>query len=426
MSTITVSPPLIHGQVASGFEALEAEFCKNFAQRGDIGAACTVYHRGAKVVDLWGGYRDRQSQALWEEDTMEIVFSTTKGMAAITLAMLNSRGSLDYDERVVTYWPEFGQNGKEKITVRQLISHQAGLATLDEPLEFSTLADLDEMAQILARQRPEWEPSTRHGYHAVTLGFYENELVRRTDPKHRSLGRFFADEVAARLGIEFYIGLPADVPLSRIGTLEVNSNKLAFLASTVKEHPKALGMALAMMNPRSLTSRVLNSPLMSMGADFANPAYRGVEFPATGGIGQARAIARVYSAMAMGGRELGITEASMAALKAPAISPTRGERDLVMCMQMKHSLGFGKPCANLTFGKSSSAFGWPGLGGSFGFADPDAQIGFGYVMNRMGSSLLGGARPMSLVNAVYRCLAKRADPAMDGVQIPVATMTDVK
>jgi CubicO group peptidase (beta-lactamase class C family) len=216
------------------------------------------------------------------------------------------------------------------------------------------------------------------------------------------------------------------VSLSRIGTLEINSNKLAFLAGTVKESSKSLGMVLAMMNPRSLTSRVLNSPLMAKGADFSNPDYRGVEFPATGGIGQARAIARVYSAMAMGGRELGITEASMAALKAPAISPTRGERDLVMCMQMKHSLGFGKPCANLTFGKSSSAFGWPGLGGSFGFADPDAQIGFGYVMNRMGSSLLGGARPMSLVNAVYRCLAKRADPAMDGVQIPVATMTDVK
>jgi CubicO group peptidase (beta-lactamase class C family) len=414
MSTITVSPTLIHGQVAPGFEAIEAEFRKNFVQRREIGAACTVYHRGTKVVDLWGGYRDRKSQALWEENTMEIVFSTTKGMAAITLAVLNSRGFLDYDQRVVTYWPEFGQNGKANITVRQLISHQAGLAALDEPVDFSTLADLDQMAQILARQRPEWEPGTRHGYHAVTLGFYENELVRRTDPKHRSLGRFFADEVAARLGIEFYIGLPADVSLSRIGTLEINSNKLAFVVGMVKESPKALGMVLAMMNPRSLSSRVLNSPLMAKGADFSNPDYRGVEFPATGGIGQARAIARAYSAMTMGGSELGITPATMAALKAPAISPTRGERDLVLGMQVKHSLGFGKPCANLKFGSSDRAFGWPGAGGSFGFADPDAQIGFGYVMNRMGSSFTGDIRAMSLANAVYRCLAKGADLAMDG------------
>jgi CubicO group peptidase (beta-lactamase class C family) len=401
----TISPSMIHGQVAPEFETVEAEFRKNFAQRGDIGAACTVFHRGTKVVDLWGGYRDSKTRAPWEEDTIEIVFSTTKGMAAITLAMLHSRGYLDYEERVVTYWPEFGQNGKEKVTVRQLISHQAGLAALDQSLDFTTMANLDKMAQILARQRPEWESGTRHGYHAVTLGFYENELVRRTDPQGRSIGRFFADEVAARLGIEFYIGLPPDVPLSSIGTLEISNNKLVFLASTVKENPKTLRMVLAMMNPRSLTSRVLASPLMSMGADFANPVYRRVEMPAVGGIGQARAIARAYSAMATGGRELGITPRTMDALKAPAVPPSRGERDLVMGFQIKHSLGFGKPCANLKFGSSDSAFGWPGLGGSFGFADPDAQIGFAYVMNRMGYSLTGDARTMSMANAVYRCLA---------------------
>src|SRR5918912_2042074 len=335
---------------------------------------------------------------------MEIVFSTTKGMSAIALAMLNSRGYLDYDAPVVRYWPEFGQSGKEKITVRQLISHQAGLWAIDEPLDFSTLADLDRMAQILARQRPEWEPGTRWGYHAVTLGFYENELVRRTDPKHRNIGRFFAEEVAAPLGIEFYIGLPSDVPLSRIGTLEVNSNKLAWVVGTLRENPKALGMVLGFLNPDSLTSRVLNSPLMVQGADFSNTGYRGVEFPATGGIGQARAIARAYSAMATGGSELGITPKTMAALEAPAVAPTGGERDLVLRMDIKHSLGFGKPNENLRFGSSDSAFGWAGAGGSFGFADPDAQIGFGYVMNRMSTSFTADARAMSLVKAIYHSL----------------------
>lgn len=142
---------MIHGHVASGFEAVEAEFRKNFAERREIGAACTVFYRGNKVVDLWGGYRDSKTRAPWEEDTLEIVFSTTKGLAAITLAMLTSPGYLDYDERVSAYWPEFSQNGKENITVRQLISHQAGLPVLEECLDFSTLADLDKMAEILAR-----------------------------------------------------------------------------------------------------------------------------------------------------------------------------------------------------------------------------------------------------------------------------------
>ncbi len=405
MAPMTVSPSLIHGQVAPGFEPVAAEFRKNFIKRGDTGAACTVYHQGTKVVDLWGGYRDRKTRAPWDEDTLEIVFSTTKGVAAIALAMLNSRGSLDYEERVASYWPEFAENGKEKVTVRQLISHQAGLAALDEPLDWAALADLDRMSQILARQRPDWEPGTRYGYHAVTLGFYENELVRRTDREHRSIGRFFAEEVAAPLGIEFYIGLPAEVPMSRIGTLEVDSNKLSYLVHTVKENPKTLRMVLGMMNPHSLTGRVLGSPLMNMGADFGNPAYRGVEFPAQGGIGQARAIARAYSAMAMGGEELGITPATMAALKAPAVPPRRGELDLVLGQELKHSLGFGKPCANLRFGTSDSAFGWPGYGGSFGFADPDAQVGFGYVMSRMGYSFTGDARTTAVANAVYRSLA---------------------
>ena len=406
-SAVTISPTMIHGQVAPGFEAVEAEFRKNFAERGEIGAAVTVYYRGSKVVDLWGGYRDRKSEAPWDEGTMEIVFSTTKGMSAIALAMLNSRGFLNYDERVARYWPEFAQNGKGNITVRQLISHQAGLAALDDPLGYSTLADLDKMAQILARQRPEWEPGTRSGYHAVTLGFYENELVRRADPTHRSIGRFFAEEIAAPLGIEFYIGLPNDVPLSRIGTLVLSDSKLAIMASMLRDNgTKTVPLMLAMANPNSLTGRVLNSPLMSLGADFANPAYRGIEFPATGGIGQARAIARVYSAMATGGSELGITPGTMAALEAPAVAPTGGDRDLVLHIDIKHSLGFGKPNENLRFGSSGRAFGWAGLGGSFGFADPDAQVGFGYVMNRMGYSFTGDARMMSLMTAVYRSIEK--------------------
>lgn len=219
-ATVRIEVSLLQGEVAPGFEEVASEFEKNFAQRGEVGAACAVYHEGNKVVDLWGGYRDREALAPWEEDTMVLVFSATKGISALTVALAQSRGMIDYDEKVATYWPEFAQNGKENITVRQLLGHQAGLCAIDEPLNARVLADLDALASILARQRPAWEPGTRHGYHHLSLGLYEGELIRRTDPHHRSLGRFFQEEVAAPLGLTFYIGLPPDVPDSKVATIE--------------------------------------------------------------------------------------------------------------------------------------------------------------------------------------------------------------
>jgi CubicO group peptidase (beta-lactamase class C family) len=144
---------------------------------------------GAKVVDLWGGIRNTTTAEPWARDTMVIVCSATKGLAAMTLAIAHSRGWLDYDERVCAYWPQFAQHGKERVTVRQLLAHQAGLFALDQPIDRSVVADLDRLAVILARQKPAWEPGTRQAYHAITLGYYENELLRRVDPRHRSLGR---------------------------------------------------------------------------------------------------------------------------------------------------------------------------------------------------------------------------------------------
>jgi len=179
------------GYVARGFEAVRAAFDENFTDRGELGGAVCAYVHGEKVVDLWGGVRNKKTGEPWDQDTMVIVFSATKGLAAMTLAVAHSRGWLDYDERVCTYWPEFAQCGKEGITVRQLLAHQAGLYALDEPVTRRLVADLDRLAVVLARQKPAWEPGTRQGYHAITLGFYENELLRRIDPQHRSLGQFF-------------------------------------------------------------------------------------------------------------------------------------------------------------------------------------------------------------------------------------------
>src|ERR1043166_725145 len=209
----------IQGHVNRGFEAVRETFAENFVRRHELGGACCVFRHGEKVVDLWGGIRNKQTGEPWEQNTMVIVHSATKGLAAMTLAIAHSRGWLDYEERVSKYWPEFAQQGKERITVRQLLAHQAGLFALDEPIDRSIIADLDRLAIVLERQKPKWEPGTRQAYHAITLGFYEGELLRRIDPKHRSLGQFFQDEIATPLGLDVYIKLPDQIPNSRFATI---------------------------------------------------------------------------------------------------------------------------------------------------------------------------------------------------------------
>ena len=192
----------VQGLVGRGFEAVHEAFADNFARRHELGGACCAYHRGEKVVDLWGGIRNKQTGEPWERDTMVIVYSATKGLAAMTLAIAHSRGWLDYEERVCAYWPEFAQQGKERITVRQLLAHQAGLFALDEPVDRSVVADLDRLAVVLARQKPAWEPGTRQAYHAITPRVLRGRAAApgrsaASQPRTVLPGR---DRVAARAG----------------------------------------------------------------------------------------------------------------------------------------------------------------------------------------------------------------------------------
>ena len=393
----------IHGTVAPGFEAVEDEFRRNFREQDELGAACAVYRGGEKVVDLWGGYRDLERSEPWQEDTLVLVYSTTKGLAGMAVAVAHSRGLLDYDERVSSYWPEFAQGGKENITVRQLLSHQAGLSGLDEPLNLETIADPDALAATIARQKPAWKPGTRHGYHGISLGWYEGELIRRVDAQHRSLGRFFHEEIAQTLGLEFYIGLPSTVPASRIA--QIKAYRLTRMLLHMNTMPP--GMVLALMNPRSLTSRSLNQ-IKAKGirgpADLNRPEIWALEMPALGGVGQVRSIAKAYGEFATGGRELGITEETLNALIRPAVSPSQGIRDMVLHVDTSFSLGFIKPFPDFSFGTSEKAYGTPGFGISFGFADPDAQVGFAYAPNRMGFHNWDDPREKALRDALIRCL----------------------
>jgi CubicO group peptidase (beta-lactamase class C family) len=391
---------MIGGSVMPGFEEVREQFKANFARRGELGAACAAYVGGEKVADLWGGYRDAHRQDRWEEDTLVLVYSTSKGMAAMAVALAHSRGLIDYDARVAEYWPEFAQNGKESITVRQLLSHQAGLSGLDIPLDARKLADLDTVADALARQKPAWKPGTRQGYHALTIGWYEGELIRRVDPSHRSLGRFFADEVAAPLGLEFYIGLPAGLPPERIARIKGAS--IPSMLAHVGTMP-ALMMA-SFLRPGSHTARAFGNPRLRGPADLDRPEYRAVEIPAGGGIGQVRSIARAYADLAAGGRELGLSERTMDELVAPPRPPSGNPRDLVLWVPAAYSLGFVRPAGDFQFGRGRRSLGHPGAGGSFGFADPDAEVGFAYAPNRLGHHLRDDPREKALRDALYRCL----------------------
>ncbi|GBO54194.1 beta-lactamase [Pseudanabaena sp. lw0831] len=384
----------IHGIVKEGFEAVREAFAENFSKRREVGAACCVYHKGEKVVDLWGGVRNVATGELWGKDTMALVYSTTKGLSAMTLAIAHSRGWLDYDALVSRYWAEFAQNGKEKITVRQLLAHQAGLFAFDEPVDKNIVADLDRLAEVMARQKPEWEPGTRQAYHAITLGFYESELLRRIDPEHRSLGQFFHDEIATPLGLDFYINLPEAIPDSRLAPL-INPSPSEMLFGF------PLRMTLAVWNHRSPLYRALMvNPGSALPHDEQRIYTRNLEVPSGSGVGTARAIAQAYSVFATGGKELGLREETLQELTASAIPAAQGFYDECMKGEVEFSLGFMKSCPNWSFGNLGS-FGSPGAGGSLGFADPQAQIGYGYIPNRIGTTMTGDPRDVAIRKALY-------------------------
>ena len=390
----------VEGHVEPGFEPVADEFARNFAERGELGAACAAYLGGEKVVDLWGGHSDRARRRPWDEDTLVLVYSTSKGLAAMTVALAHSRGLIDYDERVAAYWPEFADAGKGEITVRQLLAHQAGLCAVDGRLDPTVLADFDELSRILARQRPAWRPGTRHGYHALSLGFFESELIRRVDPERRTLGRFFADEIAAPLGLEFYFGVPKDVPDSRIAQIKAYRRGEVLLHMDVM--PPA--MILGFTRRRSLTFRAFGNPRLRGPADLNRPEYRAVELPAGAGVGQVRSVAKAYGELARGGPTLGLGDDTLAALAEPASAPSGGVRDLVLRTETAYSLGFLKPSRPFRFGTGDSAYGHTGAGGSFGYADPEIELGFAYAPNRLGFNLFDDPRDKPLRDALYRCI----------------------
>jgi len=397
MNTVHPGTAVVEGHVSDGFEPVRVAFEDNFSTRQELGGACCVYYKGEKVVDLWGGIRNRDTGEPWERDTMVVVHSASKGLSAMTLAIAHSRGWLDYEERVAAYWPEFAQHGKDRITVRQLLAHQAGLFAIDEPVDRDTVADLDRLAVVLARQRPAWEPGARQAYHALSLGFYEGELLRRVDPRHRTLGTFFHDEIASALHEEVYIRLPDTIPNARLATMA----RPGFLELLTGFPFRFL---LEVVNPRSKICRALEvNPGTSVYFDPQRVYARNLEVPSGGAVATARGIAHAYGVFADGGFELRVRPETIELLAAPAIPSAHGFYDECLKGEVQFSLGFMKPSAVWPFG-SARAFGSPGSGGALGFADPDLRIGYAYVTSQMGTALTGDPRDIALRDALSRSL----------------------
>ncbi|BBY32953.1 EstA family serine hydrolase [Mycolicibacter minnesotensis] len=397
---VKVPQDLIGGDVDEGYGRVADAFRANFTAGREVGAAVAVYRDGVKVVDLWGGYRDGLARTPWEQGTMVNVFSSTKGVAALAVALAVSRGLFGYDDTVATHWPEFAQAGKGDVTIRQLLGHQAGLSALKPAPTLADVADPDRLAPMLAAQKPLWAPGTRHGYHAVTLGWYESELIRRTDPAGRTLGRFFAQEIAAPLGLDLHIGLPKSVSRDQVALLHQWKRAEALLHLTVM--PPAL--VAASFNPFGLLGRAssLPSDISPWDGDYNRDDVRAVEIPSANGIGSASAIARLYGAAATADPVLPLSPDVHRELAATPAAPSCGERDKVLGVELVFSLGLSKPAFTAGFGSSDKAYGTPGFGGSFGFADPDTGVGYSYVMNRLGFHLHSDPRELALRQALFR------------------------
>lgn len=396
---VEVSPDTMGGDVDEGFGKVADAFRANLASGREVGSAVAVYHRGKKVVDLWGGYRNGLTRQPWQADTMVNMFSTTKGISALTVAVAASRGLLSFDAKVSEYWPEFAQAGKGAVTVRQLLAHQAGLCALDPAPTLRDVSDPPRLSAMLAAQQPAWPPGTRHGYHAITLGWYQSELIRRTDPAGRTLGQFLAQEIAEPAGVDLHIGVPDDVDRARIAHLH-NWKRPETLRHLHEMPPGFVAVAL---NPFGLSARATSLPsdVNPFSGDYNRDDVRAVEMPSSNGHGTARAVAQLYGGAATGAEQPGLRSDVLDALAAPPVIPTRSSRDKVLNVATAFSLGFSKPKAPFVFGSSDKAFGTAGFGGSFGFADPDTGTGFAYVMNRLGFHLFSDPRELALRKAVF-------------------------
>ena len=377
--------PTIHGFCDPKFEAVEAAFAANFAQGAEVGASVAVTLDGQPMVDLWAGDaadgEGDQPKTPWQEDTIVNVYSTTKTMAGLVMLMLADRSLIDFDAPVATYWPEFAANGKEEVLVRHVMGHTSGLSGWEEPITAETLYDGTTAADLLAQQAPWWTPGDGSGYHAITLGSLQGEIVRRVTG--RTLGQFFASEVAGPLEADFHIGFGPEHD-HRCGELIPPGS----LADTG-------------MPPDGVAIRTLGNPLLTA-EEPRTRAWRAAEIPAAGGFGNARAVAKIHSALACGGSLNGVDLLSTEGVERVFDEQAHGI-DRVLGTEIRFGMGYGLSSAMMPL-PNPRAFFWGGWGGSIAVIDMDARMSVSYVMNKMYPTLEGDLRGGALLLAAYGSL----------------------
>lgn len=391
---MTATEAVVDGLCEERFTGVRRAFEENLAQYGDIGAAVAVTIDGEPVIDLWGGYMDRERTRRWEQYSLVTVYSTTKGMTTICAHRLVEQGLLDVDAPVSQYWPEFAQAGKADVPVRMLLTHSVGLPSVGDPLPEGAIYDWEVMTEALAKQAPLWEPGTTHGYHGLTFGWLVGEVVKRISGK--SLGTFFRDEVALPLGLDTHIGLAPEHD-GRVATMYAFEPDPQ-MAAEMKQRREEMQ---ATMLPAVVETQ--GNVTIPPGPEGHNSeAWRRAEIPAANAHSDARSLARVYGALSRGGEVDGVRVLESETIER-AIEQQVGGRDESLGMETRFSLGFWLS-RDGGMGPGPQSFGHPGAGGSVGFADPDAKVGFGYVMNQMKPGLLVEGTGRRLIDALYEAL----------------------
>ena len=394
----------VNGLVEPGFEGVRDAFASNFEQGREVGAAFCLHVEGRKVVDLFGGSFDGAGTRPYGPDALQLVFSTTKGATAICANLLAQRGLLDMDEPVSTYWPEFAQAGKESMPVRYLLCHQAGVPAIDRRLTPEELQAWTPVAEALAEQTPFWAPGTAHGYHALSYGYLVGEVVRRITG--RSLGTFFAEEVAVPLGLEFFIGLPEQYE-DRVSPLVGANFAAGPMAGDGGDGSTGGGAPSGFAS--TLVARSLNLGGAIRDQEWMNQrAWHAAEMPAGNGITNATSLSRLYAAVIgpVDGGPPGplLTPAQMEQARTPLTSgPDQVFASVGFKLEQKIGLGFWRSSPVTLFGGDGS-FGHGGAGGSYGFADPEHRLAVGYVMNKMDMEFTGDSRSHGLIGAVYEAI----------------------
>ena len=387
----------IGGAVVSGWEPVRDAFLENLRSGEETGCSVAVYHRGKKVVDLWGGSFDVDRTKPYDEDTLQLVFSTTKGITAIAVAMCVERGLISYSDPVAKYWPEFAQHGKDSATVAQLLSHQCGLYTVDGDISLEEALDWDTMTARLAATAPRWPIGSTHGYHALTYGWLAGELVRRVDPSRRTLGEFVRDEIVDPLEAELWIGLPEKFE-SRVSPM------IGGLNTGVDENadPAVKAMMEQFLGPNSPGGQALSlNGAFSVDGAFNRRDVHAAELPAANGITNARSLARIYSATLGSVDGVRLIGSDTVDVARRTVTPP-GEPDVCLIMPTTFGMGF------MTHGPFSlysgpGSFGHPGAGGSVAFAQPERELAVAYVMNQMATNLANDLRAQRVSEAAAAC-----------------------